>query len=164
MTTTVAPDLKPDHTESEQWPTLGRDPTHAAREEFDPHSFDLTQGRKIGSDPYDDPTQGRKLGSDPYDDPTQGRKLGSDPYDDATQGRRLGSDPYDDPTQGRKLGSSPDDDATAPTTTRVRSGIAPLVVVLALGLAVLALMLSIPTSDSSPRHASGASTTPHIAR
>ena len=89
MTTTVAPDLKPDHTESEQWPTLGRDPTHA-------------------------------------------------------------SDPYDDPT--------------APTTTRVRSGIAPLVVVLALGLAVLALMLSIPTSDSSPRHASGASTTPHIAR
>jgi hypothetical protein len=136
MTTTVAPDLKPDHTESEQWPTLGRDPTHAAREEFDPHSFDLTQGRKIGSDPYDDPTQGRKLGSDPYDDPTQGRKLGSNSYDDPT----------------------------APTTTRVRSGIAPLVVVLALGLAVLALMLSIPTSDSSPRHASGASTTPHIAR
>jgi hypothetical protein len=108
MTTTVAPDLKPDHTESEQWPTLGRDPTHATRGEFDPHSFDPTQGRKIGSDPYDDPT--------------------------------------------------------APTTTRVRSGIAPLVVVLALGLAVLVLMLSIPTSDSSPRHASGASTTPHIAR
>ncbi len=122
MTTTIAPDLKPDHTESEQWPTLGRDPTHATREEFDPHSFDPTQGRKIGSDPYDDPTQ------------------------------------------GRKLGSGPDDDPTAPTTTRVRSGIAPLVVVLALGLAVLVLMLSIPTSGSSPRQPSGASTTPHIAR
>jgi carbonic anhydrase len=34
-------------------------------------SFDPTQGRKIGSDPYDDPTQGRKIGSDPYDDPTR---------------------------------------------------------------------------------------------
>ena len=28
-------------------------------------SFDPTQGRKLGSDPYGDPTQGRKLGSDP---------------------------------------------------------------------------------------------------
>jgi hypothetical protein len=38
-----------------------------------PRSFDPTQGRKIGSDPYDDPTQGRKIGSDPYDDPTRTR-------------------------------------------------------------------------------------------
>jgi carbonic anhydrase len=73
MTTTVAPDLKPDHTESEEWPTLGRDPTQTMRKEFDAHSFDPTQGRKIGSDPYDDPTQGRKTGSDPYDDPTRAR-------------------------------------------------------------------------------------------
>jgi hypothetical protein len=43
MTTTVAPDLKPDHTESEEWPTLGRDPTHATREDFDAHSRDPTQ-------------------------------------------------------------------------------------------------------------------------
>jgi hypothetical protein len=39
----------------------------------DPRSFDPTQGRTVGFDPYDDPTQGRKLGSDPYDDPTRGR-------------------------------------------------------------------------------------------
>ncbi len=39
MTTTVAPDLKPDHTESEEWPTLDRDPTHATREELDAHSY-----------------------------------------------------------------------------------------------------------------------------
>jgi hypothetical protein len=31
------------------------------------------QGRKFGSDPYDDPTQGQRIGSDPYDDPTRGR-------------------------------------------------------------------------------------------
>ena len=31
MTTTAAPDLRPDHTEGEEWPTLGRDPTHATR-------------------------------------------------------------------------------------------------------------------------------------
>jgi hypothetical protein len=69
-TTTVAPSL----TESEEWGTLAQDPAHATREEFDaPQSFDLTQGRKIGSDPYDDPTQGRKIGSDPYDDPTRAR-------------------------------------------------------------------------------------------
>jgi carbonic anhydrase len=52
VTTTAAPDLKPGHAAN---------------------SFDPTQGRKIGSDPYDDPTQGRKLGSDPYDDPTRAR-------------------------------------------------------------------------------------------
>ena len=69
MTTTVAPNL----TESEEWPTLGRDPTDTTREEFDAHSVDPTQGRKIGSDPYDDPTQGRRIGSDPYDDPTRAR-------------------------------------------------------------------------------------------
>jgi hypothetical protein len=53
MTTTIARDLKPDHP--------------------DIRSFDPTQGRQIGSDPYDDPTQGRKIGSDPYDDPTRAR-------------------------------------------------------------------------------------------
>ena len=101
MTTTIAPDLKPHHTEREEWPTLDRDPADATREELDTHPFDPTQGRKIGSDPYDDPTQGRRLGSDPYDDPTQGRKLGSDPHDDPTQGRKTGADPYDDPTRAR---------------------------------------------------------------
>lgn len=60
-----------------------------------------TQGRKIGSDPYDDPTQGRRIGSESYDDPTQGRKSGSEPYDDPTQGRKSGSDPYGDPTRAR---------------------------------------------------------------
>ncbi len=73
MTTTVTRDLKPDHTESEESPPLGRAPTQATWEKFDAHSFDPTQGRKIGSDPYDDPTQGRKIGSDPYDDPTRAR-------------------------------------------------------------------------------------------
>ena len=87
MTTTTAPDLKPDHTESEEWPTLDRDPAHATRDELNTHPFDPTQGRKIGADPYDDPTHGRKLGSDPYDDPTHGRKIGSDPYDDPTRAR-----------------------------------------------------------------------------
>ena len=74
MTTTVAPDLKPDHTESEERSTVDRDPAHTTREELDSHPFDPTQGRKIGSDPYDDPTQGRKIGSDPYDDPTRARR------------------------------------------------------------------------------------------
>ena len=73
MTTTTAPDLKPEHTESEEWPGVGRDPNHATREEFDARHFDPTQGRKIGSDPYDDPTQGQKIGSDPCDDPTRAR-------------------------------------------------------------------------------------------
>jgi hypothetical protein len=59
MTTTVAPDLKPDDTESEEWPTRGRDPTHTTHKEFDAHSLDPTQGRTIGSDPHDDPTRAR---------------------------------------------------------------------------------------------------------
>jgi hypothetical protein len=73
MTTTIAPDLKPDHTESEDWPTLDRDPAHATLEELDTHHVDPTQGRKIGADPYDDSTQGRKIGSDLYDDATTAR-------------------------------------------------------------------------------------------
>lgn len=73
MTTTIARDLKPDHSEREEWPNLDRDPAHATCEELDTHPLDPTQGRKIGSEPYDDPTQGRKIGSDPYDDPTRAR-------------------------------------------------------------------------------------------
>jgi len=49
--------------------SIDRESEHSDR----PRSFDPTQGRKIGSDPYDDPTQGRKIGSDPYDDPTRTR-------------------------------------------------------------------------------------------
>lgn len=52
----------------------------------------------------------------------------------------------------------------APTTTKVHSRLAPLLVVLALGLALLVLLLSVPTSGSAPRHLAGAHTTPHIAR
>jgi len=52
----------------------------------------------------------------------------------------------------------------APSAERARSGLAPLVVVLALGLAVLVLMLSISTGDSAPHHVAGARTIPHIAR
>jgi hypothetical protein len=101
VTTTVTPNLNPDHAESDMRSTLVPAPADPTPQEPDVLSFDPTQGRKLGSDPYDDPTQGRKLGSDQYDDPTQGRKLGSDQYDDPTQGRKLGSDPYDDPTRAR---------------------------------------------------------------
>jgi hypothetical protein len=87
MSTTVAPDLKPDHSESEQWPTLDRDPASATLEEPAAHSPDPTEGRQIGSRSHEDPTQGRKLGSDPYEDPTQGRKLGPAPHDDCTRAR-----------------------------------------------------------------------------
>jgi hypothetical protein len=112
MTTVVAPDRESDQAETERPKTRGRDLADAARREPDPRSFDPTQGRKIGADPYDDPTQGRTIGADPYDDPSQGRKTGADPDDDPTQGVRTGSKPYDDPTQGRKIGSDPYDDPT----------------------------------------------------
>ena len=103
MTTSIAPDLKPDDSESEERsiPALVRDLAGTTREEPDAHSYDATQGRQIGSQPYDDATQGRQIGSDPYDDPTQGRQIGSDPYDDATQGRQIGSTPHDDATRAR---------------------------------------------------------------
>jgi hypothetical protein len=74
MTTTVAPDLKPEHSESDQRPTLVRALADTTPQEPDMRPFDdPTQGRTIGSGPYDDPTQGRKIGSDPYDDPTRTR-------------------------------------------------------------------------------------------
>jgi hypothetical protein len=88
MTTVIAPDRESEHSENEQPAALGRDRADAGRRDPDPRSFDPTQGRKIGADPYDDPTQGRKIGADPYDDPTQGRKIGADPYDDPTRARR----------------------------------------------------------------------------
>jgi len=101
MTTNIAPDLRPDRYQSEERPTLRPVPAEATPEEPEARSSDPTQGRQIGSRPYDDPTQGRKLGTHPYDDPTQGRTVGSYPYDDPTQGRKLGSDPHDDPTRAR---------------------------------------------------------------
>ena len=101
MTTVVAPDRESQHSETERSTTGERAPADTARREPDPRSFDPTQGRKIGADPYDDPTQGRKIGSSPYDDPTQGRKIGSSPFDDPTQGVGIGFDPYDDPTRAR---------------------------------------------------------------
>ena len=48
-----------------------RDPTHAVRAEFDGHSCDSAEGRKLGSGLYDNATQRRKLGSDRYDDATR---------------------------------------------------------------------------------------------
>ena len=101
MTTVVAPDHESEHSETERPTTRGGAPADTPRREPDPRSFDPTQGRKIGADPYDDPTQGRKIGSSPFDDPTQGVGIGFDPYDDPTQGRKIGSDPYDDPTRAR---------------------------------------------------------------
>jgi hypothetical protein len=86
VTTTVTPDLKQDQPESQECPTLAPDLADMTREDH-ANRFDRVQGRRIGTDPYDDLTQGRKLGSDAYDDPTQGRKLGSDPYDDPTRAR-----------------------------------------------------------------------------
>ena len=101
MTTTVAPHLKPDHYESEVRLVLQPVPAETTPEEPDADSFDPTQGRQIGSLPYDDPTQGRKVGSDPHEELTQGQKIGSDSYDDPTQGQKIGADPYDDPTRAR---------------------------------------------------------------
>jgi hypothetical protein len=121
MTTVIAPDRQSDHSETERPTTRGRDLAGMTRREPDPRSFDPTQGRKIGADPYDDPTQGHKIGADPYDDPTQGRKNGADPYDDPTQGVRTGSKLHDDPTQGRKIGSDPYDDPTRARQPQPRS-------------------------------------------
>ena len=112
MTTTIAPDLKPDHTESEQWPTLGRDPTHATREELDAHSFDPTQGRKIGSDPTTIPPRDARSART-LRRPHPGTQARLRPYDDPTQGRKLGSDPTTTP---------PRDASSAPTLRRPHPG------------------------------------------
>ncbi len=87
MTTTVAPDLKPDHPESEDRPTLVRSLVDTTPQEPEVRSFDPTQGRRVGTHPYDDLAQGRQIGSHPYDDPTQGRQIGSHPHDDPTRVR-----------------------------------------------------------------------------
>jgi hypothetical protein len=102
MTTVVAPDRGPDHSDTKRPTTRGRDLVDAALREPDLRSFDPTQGRKIGSGRYDDPTQGRTIGSGPYDDPAQGRTIGSGPYDDPAQGVRTGADPYEDATRARQ--------------------------------------------------------------
>lgn len=73
MTTTLAPDLKPNDSESQGWPTLAPDLGDTMRGGPVAPPFDPTQGRKRSSDPYDDPTQGRKIGSHPKDDPTRAR-------------------------------------------------------------------------------------------
>lgn len=73
MKTATSPNVRPDRFESKQWPALVPDQHDGAYEAIDARSFDPTQGRKIGSEPYDDPTQGRKVGSDPCDDPTRTR-------------------------------------------------------------------------------------------
>lgn len=73
MTATTAPHLQPDSPESENWPALDQESADTTDQPAHAQSFDPTQGRKIGSHPYDDPTQGRKIGSEPYDDPTRAR-------------------------------------------------------------------------------------------
>jgi hypothetical protein len=64
MTTATAPKLAPGQ-ESDQRPGLD---LHVAPARQEP--IDATQGRQIGSDPYDDASQGRQLGSRPHDDAT----------------------------------------------------------------------------------------------
>ncbi len=87
MTATAAPDLRPDQYQSEERPPRREVPAEATPAQSDTWSFDPTQGRRVGSYPYEDPTQGRRIGSHSYDDPTQGGKVGSDPYEDPTRPR-----------------------------------------------------------------------------
>jgi hypothetical protein len=72
MNTAIAPNVRPNPHEREEWPTLVPDLPEETRDAIAARLLDPTQGRKIGSDPHDDPTQGRQIGSDPYDDPTRG--------------------------------------------------------------------------------------------
>jgi hypothetical protein len=75
MKTAVAPERASHHPETEQPTVLRLHLADTTPRGSDTPSFDPTQGRKIGSDPYDDPTQGRKIGSHPYDDPTRAHPL-----------------------------------------------------------------------------------------
>lgn len=54
MTAAIGPDLKPDLPESEEWSPLDREPADTTHKEPAVHSFDRTQGRRIGSHRYDD--------------------------------------------------------------------------------------------------------------
>jgi carbonic anhydrase len=54
-------------------PIGARDLPEMTVDAFDTLSIDPSQGRRIGSRPYDDPTQGRQLGSRRADDPTRAR-------------------------------------------------------------------------------------------
>ena len=76
MTNAVTPEIKQDHTEIQEWPTLAPDLPDTTREDR-ADWFDPTHGRTISPDPYDDPTQGRKLGSDPTTTPP--RDASADP-------------------------------------------------------------------------------------
>ena len=78
MKAAVARDLESRHQGSERRPTLGLVPAVANHEGSGHHRIDATQGRQIGSEPYDDATQGRQIGSEPDEDATQGRQIGSD--------------------------------------------------------------------------------------
>jgi hypothetical protein len=73
MKIATAPHVRPDRSDDGKGLTLVPDPPDGAGQVSDARSFDPTQGRKIGAEPYDDPTQGRKIGSDRYDDPTRAR-------------------------------------------------------------------------------------------
>jgi hypothetical protein len=53
MKTAVAPNVRPDRSESGEWPTLVPNLPGGAREAIEARWLDPTQGRKIGSDPYD---------------------------------------------------------------------------------------------------------------
>ena len=73
MTTSTLPDLEPENAPAVQSAVTSEERQHTPLEELDRRHFDPTQGREIGSHPYDDPTQGRQIGSHPYDDPTRAR-------------------------------------------------------------------------------------------
>jgi hypothetical protein len=57
MTTTVTPDSRQVEAESQEWPTLDLDPTHATHAEPDARFLDPAQGRKLGSDPTTTPRE-----------------------------------------------------------------------------------------------------------
>ena len=83
MSAMPAPDIQPDRSAGEERRPL--ELFHPTPDRLETRSFDPTQGRQIGSDPYDDPTAGRQIGSPAFDDPTQGRQIGSRPSDDPTR-------------------------------------------------------------------------------
>jgi hypothetical protein len=69
MSTAVAHELKSGQQEPESWPRPGLHLASTNRQEPAVHSLDVTQGRQIGSNPYDDATQGHRSAPAPTTTP-----------------------------------------------------------------------------------------------
>jgi hypothetical protein len=102
MTSNTLPHLEPQQAPANEPAITNGELQHSPLEELDPRHFDPTQGRQIGSRPYDDPPRGARSARAPTTTPPRGARSARTPTTTPPRGARSARTPTTTPPRGAR--------------------------------------------------------------